>query len=51
MTIRGKTVAAGAVAAGVALAVGGSAQAAPQAAPAPIGYTVAAINALSDSRG
>jgi hypothetical protein len=49
MTIRGKTVAAGAVAAGVALAVGGSAQAAPQDAPAPIGYTVTAFNAHTDS--
>src|SRR5690348_9044750 len=51
MTIRGKTVAAGAVAAGVALAVGGSAQAVTQAAPAPIGYTVTAYNAHTDSIG
>jgi hypothetical protein len=48
MTIRGKTVAVGAVAAGVALAVGGIAQAAPQTGPAPIGYTVTAYNAVSD---
>lgn len=49
MTIRGKTIAAAAVAAGVALAVGGSAQAVTQAAPVPIGYTVTAINAHTDS--
>ena len=50
MTIRGKTLAAVPVmAAGVALAVGGSAHAATQAAPTPIGYTVAATNAHSDS--
>ena len=49
MTIRGKTLAASAVAAGLALAVGGPAYAAPQTAPVPIGYTVAATNALSSS--
>jgi hypothetical protein len=50
MTIRGKTLAAVPVmAAGVALAVGGSAHAATQATPTPIGYTVAATNAHSDS--
>jgi len=49
MTIRRKIVAAGAVAAGVALAVGGSAQAVTQTAPTPIGYTVTAINAHTDS--
>jgi hypothetical protein len=50
MTIRGKTLAAvPVVAAGVALAVGGSANAATQAAPTPIGYTVAATSAHSDS--
>jgi hypothetical protein len=49
MTIRGKTAAAGVMAAGVALAVGGSAQAVTQTAPVPIGYTVTAYNALSDS--
>jgi len=48
MMIRGKLLAAAAVpvmAAGVALTAGGSAQ----AAPAPIGYTVTAVNAYSDS--
>ena len=48
---RGKILAATvpAMAAGVALAVGGSAHAATQAVRAPIGYTVAASNAHSDS--
>ena len=52
MTIRLKVLAAAAVpvtAAGVAVAVGGSAHAATQTAPTPIGYTVAATNAHSDS--
>jgi hypothetical protein len=52
MMIRGKIFAAAAVpvvAAGVALTAGGSAHAAAQTAPTPIGYTVAAINAYSDS--
>src|SRR5215469_6010259 len=49
MTIRGKTAAAGVMAAGVALAVGGSAQAVTQTAPVPIGYTVTAYNAVTDS--
>ena len=50
MTIRGKTLAAvPVVAAGVALAVGGSAHAVTQTAPVPIGYTVTATNAYSDS--
>ena len=50
MAIRGKALAAvPVVAAGVALAVGGSANAATQAAPTPIGYTVAATSAHSDS--
>lgn len=52
MIIHGKILAAAAVpvmAAGAALAVGGSAHAATQTAPAPIGYTVAATNAHSNS--
>jgi hypothetical protein len=51
MMRRGKILAATvpAMAAGVALAVGGSAHAATQAVRAPIGYTVAASNAHSDS--
>ena len=52
MMIRGKVFAAAAVpviAAGVALTASGSAHAAAQTAPTPIGYTVAAINAYSDS--
>ena len=50
MAIRGKALAAvPVVAASVAVAVGGSAHAATQAAPTPIGYTVAATNAHSDS--
>lgn len=51
MMRRGKILAATvpAVAAGVALAVGGSAHAATQTAQAPIGYTVSASNAHSDS--
>jgi hypothetical protein len=52
MMIRGKIFAAAAVpvmAAGVALTAAGSAHAAAQTAPTPIGYTVAAINAYSDS--
>ena len=49
---RGKILAAAAVpvlAAGVALTAGGSAHAAAQTAPVPIGYTVTATNAYSDS--
>ena len=51
MMRRGKILAATvpAMAAGIALAVGGSANAATQTAPVPIGYTVAATNAHSDS--
>jgi hypothetical protein len=52
MMRRGKILAATAVpvlAAGVALTAGGSAHAAPQTAPVPIGYTVTATNAHSDS--
>lgn len=52
MIIHGKVLAAAAVpvmAAGTVLAVGGSAHAATQTALAPIGYTVAATNAHSDS--
>jgi hypothetical protein len=52
MMIRSKILAAASVpvmAAGVALTAGGSADAAAQTAPTPIGYTVAAINAYSDS--
>jgi hypothetical protein len=52
MMIHGKILAAAAVpvmAAGVALTAGGSAQAAAQAAPTPIGYTVFATGAHSDS--
>ena len=52
MMRRGKILAAAAVpvmAAGVALAAGGAAHATPQTAPVPIGYTVTAINAYSDS--
>src|SRR6185437_14768478 len=52
MSIHGKILAAAAVpvmAAGVALTAGGSANAATQAPPAPIGYTIAATSAHSDS--
>ncbi len=52
MMTRGKILAAAAVpvmAAGVALTAGGPAHAALQTAPVPIGYTVTAINAYSDS--
>jgi hypothetical protein len=51
MTIRGKVIAAAVpvMAAGVALTAGGPAHAATQTAPAPIGYTVSATNARSDS--
>jgi hypothetical protein len=52
MLRRGKILAATAVPvmmAGVALTAGGAAHAAPQTAPVPIGYTVTAINAYSDS--
>jgi len=52
MKARGKIFAAASVpalAAGVALTAGGSAHAAAQDAPTPIGYTVAAVSAYSDS--
>ena len=52
MMTHGKILAAAAVpvmAAGVALTAGGSAHAASQTAPVPIGYTVTAVNAYSDS--